>query len=52
MNRYRDFDVTAPDYQPMAFYSSDVEPADFLAAQLPIGSYSIDGGDDAAGENA
>jgi DNA-directed RNA polymerase subunit beta' len=48
MNRYREFDVTAPEYQPMAFYSSDVEPADFLAAQLPIGSYSTEPGDDLA----
>jgi DNA-directed RNA polymerase subunit beta' len=32
MERYRDFDVTAPDYQPMAFYSSDsADPAEWLA---------------------
>jgi DNA-directed RNA polymerase subunit beta' len=33
MERYRTFDVTAPDYQPMAFYSSDTaDPADWLAS--------------------
>ncbi len=33
MPRYREFDVDAPDYQPMAFYSSDdqADPADWLA---------------------
>jgi DNA-directed RNA polymerase subunit beta' len=32
MERYREFDVTAPDYQPMAFYSSDsADPAEWLA---------------------
>jgi DNA-directed RNA polymerase subunit beta' len=31
MERYRDFDVSAPDYQPMAYYSSDTEdPAAWL----------------------
>ena len=25
MMRYREFDVDAPDYQPMTFYSSDAE---------------------------
>jgi DNA-directed RNA polymerase subunit beta' len=33
MARYRDFDVEAPDYQPMAFYSSDEQdPAEWLAS--------------------
>jgi DNA-directed RNA polymerase subunit beta' len=33
MERYREFEVTAPDYQPMAFYSSDsADPADWLAS--------------------
>jgi DNA-directed RNA polymerase subunit beta' len=32
MPRYREFDVEAPDYQPMAFYSSEVTPADWLAS--------------------
>ncbi len=32
MDRYRDFDVDAPDYQPMEYFSSDdVDPAEFLA---------------------
>jgi DNA-directed RNA polymerase subunit beta' len=33
MMRYREFDVEAPDYQPMTFYSSDAEedPAAWLA---------------------
>ncbi|MGD9795743.1 MAG: DNA-directed RNA polymerase subunit beta', partial [Acidimicrobiia bacterium] len=32
MERYRDFDVTAPDYQPMAFYSTEsADPAEWLA---------------------
>ncbi len=31
MERYRDFEVSAPDYQPMAYYSSDTEdPAAWL----------------------
>ena len=30
MMRYRDFDIEAPDYQPMAYYSSE-DPAEFLA---------------------
>jgi DNA-directed RNA polymerase subunit beta' len=33
MQAYRDFDVAAPDYQPMAFYSSDdADPAEWLAS--------------------
>jgi DNA-directed RNA polymerase subunit beta' len=33
MPRYREFDVVAPEYQPMAFYSSEqMEPADWLAS--------------------
>jgi DNA-directed RNA polymerase subunit beta' len=33
MPRYREFDVQAPDYQPMAFYSSDqADPAEWLAS--------------------
>jgi DNA-directed RNA polymerase subunit beta' len=33
MMRYREFDVDAPDYEPMAFYSSDSteDPAAYLA---------------------
>jgi DNA-directed RNA polymerase subunit beta' len=32
MERYRDFDVTAPDYKPMAYYSSDAgDAAEWLA---------------------
>ena len=31
MERYRDFEVSAPDYKPMAYYSSDTEdPAAWL----------------------
>jgi DNA-directed RNA polymerase subunit beta' len=33
MPRYREFEVDAPDYQPMAFYSSDEQdPAEWLAS--------------------
>jgi DNA-directed RNA polymerase subunit beta' len=33
MDRYREFDVEAPDYQPMAFYSSEeADPAEWLAS--------------------
>ncbi|MGE0881387.1 MAG: DNA-directed RNA polymerase subunit beta' [Acidimicrobiia bacterium] len=34
MDLYRQFDITAPEYQPMAFWSSDefVNPADYLAS--------------------
>ena len=40
MQRYRDFDVVAPDYQPMAYYSSDAEadPAEWLAT---MSAYTI-----------
>jgi DNA-directed RNA polymerase subunit beta' len=45
MPRYREFDVLAPDYQPMAFYSSDqADPAEWLA--------SISGGFEAESESA
>jgi DNA-directed RNA polymerase subunit beta' len=41
MPRYREFDIEAPDYQPMEFYSSDTEdPAEWLASLS--GSYSVD----------
>jgi DNA-directed RNA polymerase subunit beta' len=41
MPRYRDFDIEAPDYQPMEFYSSDAEdPAEWLASIS--GTYSSD----------
>ena len=43
MPRYRDFDVDAPDYQPMEFYSSDTEdPAEWLASIS--GTFSADEG--------
>jgi DNA-directed RNA polymerase subunit beta' len=49
MARYREFDVSAPDYQPMAFYSTDqADPAEWLASLS--GSYSGDGGDGEAAE--
>ena len=42
MERYRDFDVSAPDYQPMAYYSSDTEdPAAWLGNLH--GTYAADG---------
>jgi DNA-directed RNA polymerase subunit beta' len=47
MPRYREFDVEAPDYQPMAFYSSEVTPADWLASIS--GSYG--NGDDTPTSN-
>jgi DNA-directed RNA polymerase subunit beta' len=41
MERYRDFDVDAPDYVPMEYFSSDeADPAAFLAGIH--GSYSAD----------
>jgi DNA-directed RNA polymerase subunit beta' len=41
MPRYREFDIEAPDYQPMEFYSSDAEdPAEWLASIS--GTYSSD----------
>ncbi len=44
MPRYREFDVTAPEYQPMPFYSSDeADPAEWLASIS--GSFSSDSGD-------
>jgi DNA-directed RNA polymerase subunit beta' len=43
MPRYREFDVEAPDYQPMEFYSSDTEdPAEWLASIS--GTFSADEG--------
>ncbi|MEP6661789.1 MAG: DNA-directed RNA polymerase subunit beta', partial [Acidimicrobiales bacterium] len=46
--KYREFDITAPDYQPMAFYSSDsADPAEWLASIH--GDFSVDPGDDAVG---
>jgi DNA-directed RNA polymerase subunit beta' len=55
MERYRDFDVDAPDYQPMEYFSSDeADPAEFLGGL--VGTYragdsadsfgSADGSDD------
>ncbi len=42
MPRYREFEVVAPDYQPMAFYSSEqMEPAEWLASIS--GSFEADG---------
>jgi DNA-directed RNA polymerase subunit beta' len=39
MNKYREFDVVAPEYQPMSYYSSEMEdPAAYLASLQ--GSYS------------
>jgi DNA-directed RNA polymerase subunit beta' len=44
MPRYREFDVTAPEYQPMPFYSSDeADPAEWLASIS--GSFSSDTAD-------
>ncbi len=31
MMKYREFDIVAPDYQPMAYYSSEEDPAELLA---------------------
>jgi DNA-directed RNA polymerase subunit beta' len=31
MMRYREFDIAAPDYTPMAYYSSEEDPAEMLA---------------------
>jgi DNA-directed RNA polymerase subunit beta' len=49
MPRYREFEVMAPEYQPMAFYSSDDgDPAEWLASIS--GSFSSDGGNGDAAE--
>jgi DNA-directed RNA polymerase subunit beta' len=49
MPRYREFDVEAPDYQPMPFYSSEQEdPAAWLASIH--GSYQADGSATGAGD--
>ena len=48
MPRYREFDVEAPDYQPMAFYSSDEVDPRRLAGQH-LGSYG--NGDDTPSSN-
>ncbi|HEX9259744.1 MAG TPA: DNA-directed RNA polymerase subunit beta' [Acidimicrobiales bacterium] len=47
MPRYREFDVVAPDYAPMAFYSSE-DPSEYLASALPIGTYRLDEAEGAA----
>jgi DNA-directed RNA polymerase subunit beta' len=48
MPRYREFDIEAPDYQPMEFYSSDTEdPAEWLASIS--GTFSADEGGAAEG---
>jgi DNA-directed RNA polymerase subunit beta' len=39
MKTYREFDIEAPDYQPMAYYSSE-DPAEFLASLQ--GDYQAD----------
>ena len=39
--KYREFEVVAPDYQPMAFYSSEADPAEWLASIS--GSFQADG---------
>jgi len=42
MAKYREFDVSAPDYVPMSYYSSEMEdPAAYLASLQ--GSYTADG---------
>ena len=41
MNKYREFDVVAPEYSPLTYYSSDMEdPAAYLANIQ--GTYSSD----------
>jgi hypothetical protein len=32
MNKYRDIETDAPDYEPLPFYSSDADLADWLAS--------------------
>jgi len=47
MPRYREFEIAAPDYQPMAFYSSDsADPADWLASIH--GDFATEPGDTSA----
>jgi DNA-directed RNA polymerase subunit beta' len=49
MPRYREFDVAAPEYQPMPFYSSDeADPAEWLASIS--GSFTAEPGDGDAAE--
>jgi DNA-directed RNA polymerase subunit beta' len=47
MMKYREFEIEAPEYEPMTFYSSDGEedPAAFLAGLH--GTYQGDGADTA-----
>jgi DNA-directed RNA polymerase subunit beta' len=43
MTRYREFDVVAPDYEPMAFYSSDEDHEDTAAWLANVhGTYNAD----------
>jgi DNA-directed RNA polymerase subunit beta' len=50
MMRYRDFEVEAPEYQPMAYFSTDADedPAAYLATIH--GTYSSDNAEGAGNE--
>ncbi|MFP5376575.1 MAG: DNA-directed RNA polymerase subunit beta', partial [Acidimicrobiia bacterium] len=44
MTRYRDFDLEAPDYEPMAGWSSDADTEDLAAWLANIGSSAVSAG--------
>src|SRR5205085_11244882 len=51
MERYRDIETDAPDYEPLPFYSSDADLADWLRdTSSPAGDGESEGEGDAAGE--
>jgi DNA-directed RNA polymerase subunit beta' len=53
MPRYREFEVVAPEYQPMAFYSSDqADPAEWLASISGSFTPEADGNGNGASEAA
>ena len=43
MMKYREFDIEAPDYEPMTYYSSDAEDDPAACLANLHGSYDADG---------
>ena len=41
MEKYRDIDTDAPDYEPLPFYSSDADLADWLASSTATGDGEV-----------
>ena len=50
MMRYREFDTVAPDYQPMAYFSTDVEEDPSAYLSTLHGTYSTDAPEEPAAE--